>query len=108
MAEKEGWCASVISAEGKEGFYQSCGFDVGPVGRSGEGGKGNMLWDVPGGLVFFRDAPGLRRTQAEVDEEVVETMRWLKEDVEAGWPCRYVEERQAPSSSPAAPSMAKT
>jgi len=55
QAEREGVSASVIAADGKETFYQLCGFDVGPVGRSGEG-ENNPLADVPGGLVFFRDA----------------------------------------------------
>jgi GNAT superfamily N-acetyltransferase len=57
QAECEGVSASVIAADGKERFYQLCGFDVGPVGRSGEG-ENNPLADVPGGLVFFRDAKG--------------------------------------------------
>ena len=55
QAEREGVSASVIAADGKERFYQLCGFDVEPVGRSGEG-ENNPLADVPGGLVFFRDA----------------------------------------------------
>ncbi|RMZ77721.1 hypothetical protein DV738_g4218, partial [Chaetothyriales sp. CBS 135597] len=42
QAEREGIACSVISADGKENFYQRCGFDVGPVGRSGEG-EGNPL-----------------------------------------------------------------
>ena len=55
QAERERVSASVIAADGKERFYQLCGFDVGPVGRSGEG-ENNPLADVPGGLVFFKDA----------------------------------------------------
>ena len=55
QAEREGVAASVIAADGKGRFYQLCGFDVGPVGRSGEG-ENNPLADVPGGLVFLKDA----------------------------------------------------
>ena len=55
QAKREGISASVIAADGKERFYQRCGFDVGPVGRSGMG-EGNPLADVPGGLIFFREA----------------------------------------------------
>ena len=36
-AEEEGICCSVISALGRERFYQECGFDVGPVGWSWRG-----------------------------------------------------------------------
>jgi GNAT superfamily N-acetyltransferase len=57
QAEQEGVSSSVIAADGKERFYQRCGFDVEPVGRSGEG-EGNPLSEVPGGLIFFKDAPG--------------------------------------------------
>ncbi len=58
-AEQEGICCSVISAEGRERFYQNCGFDVGPVGWSGEG-DGNPLAEVPGGLIFVREAKEVR------------------------------------------------
>jgi GNAT superfamily N-acetyltransferase len=58
QARKEGIAASVIAADGKERFYQKCGFNAGPVARSGEG-EGNPLKDVPGGLVFFRDREGM-------------------------------------------------
>ncbi|EXJ73241.1 uncharacterized protein A1O5_03001 [Cladophialophora psammophila CBS 110553] len=58
QAQREGVACSVIAADGKEKFYQACGFDVGPVGRSGEG-EGNPLKEVPGGLVFFKDKEGL-------------------------------------------------
>lgn len=58
QARKEGIAASVIAADGKERFYQNCGFRDGPVARSGEG-EGNPLKDVPGGLVFFRDKHGV-------------------------------------------------
>jgi GNAT superfamily N-acetyltransferase len=57
QAEREGVSASVIAADGKESFYQRCGFDVGPIGRSGEG-QGNPLSEVPGGLIFFKEAGG--------------------------------------------------
>ena len=58
QARKEGISCSVISADGKERFYRSCGFDVGPVARAGEG-EGNPLRDVAGGLMFFRDKDGV-------------------------------------------------
>ena len=58
QARKEGIACSVIAADGKERFYQACGFDVGPVGRGGEG-AGNPLKEVPGGLVFFKEKQGL-------------------------------------------------
>jgi GNAT superfamily N-acetyltransferase len=57
QARQEGVSASVISAEGKERFYQTCGYLVGPVARGGEG-EGNELRDVPGGLLFFMDKEG--------------------------------------------------
>jgi hypothetical protein len=44
--------ASVVAAEGKEMFYQRCGFDE-MVGRSGEG-EGNPLGEVPGGEIYFK------------------------------------------------------
>ena len=64
QAEEEGIACSVISGIGKERFYQRCGFDVGPVGRSGEG-EGNPLDKVPGGLIFFREAKDLRDAQKQ-------------------------------------------
>ena len=54
QAAREGVCASVISADGKERFYQRCGFDR-EDGTAGQG-EGNPLADVPGGTIFFRDA----------------------------------------------------
>ncbi|EHY58390.1 hypothetical protein HRR83_007244 [Exophiala dermatitidis] len=84
QARKEGIAASVIAADGKERFYQKCGFDVGPVGRSGEG-LGNPLHDVPGGLVFFRDKEGVVVKKREVGswiegpEGVFDWDGWLKE-----------------------------
>lgn len=54
-AREEGVVCSVISAEGKEGFYQSCGFDV-VVGTVGEfGGEANPARGVPGGTIHFWD-----------------------------------------------------
>ncbi|KAJ9644848.1 hypothetical protein H2204_001310 [Knufia peltigerae] len=58
QARKEGVACSVIAADGKERFYQTCGFNVGPVGRGGEG-DGNPLKNVGGGLIFFRDKEGV-------------------------------------------------
>ena len=58
QARKEGIACSVIAADGKEKFYQACGFDVGPVGRAGEG-EGNPTREVAGGLMFFKDKEGL-------------------------------------------------
>jgi GNAT superfamily N-acetyltransferase len=55
QAEREGVSASVIAADGKERFYELCGIDVGPVGRSGDG-ENNPLADASGGLIFFKDA----------------------------------------------------
>lgn len=56
QAGKEGVCASVISAEGKDGFYRNCGFDLvdgfagmgegNPLGGV-SGGGANMLWRMP-------------------------------------------------------------
>ena len=57
----------MIAADGKERFYQRCGFNVGPVGRSGEG-KGNPLDKVPGGLIFFRDKKGVTVPDRDKDE----------------------------------------
>ena len=92
MAEDAGICASVISADGKEGFYQKCGFETGPVGRSGEG-EGNPLWSVPGGLVFFRDAPGALQSHEYKSAEVEETIVRLRLDNERGWPSVWLKER---------------
>jgi GNAT superfamily N-acetyltransferase len=64
QAEREGVCASVISAEGKEKFYQRCGFDVGPVGWSGEGNL-NPLREVPGGLIFVREKRDIREGKVQ-------------------------------------------
>lgn len=53
QAAKEGVCASVISADGKESFYQKCGFDV-QEGWGGQG-EGNPLSDAAGGLIFWKE-----------------------------------------------------
>ncbi len=53
QAAKEGVCASVISADGKERFYQKCGFDL-QEGRAGQGEE-NPLRDVAGGLIFWKE-----------------------------------------------------
>ena len=54
-AEKEGVCATVISAHGKEGFYEKCGFDT-VVGKAGDG-EGNPLGarGEEAGTVLVRD-----------------------------------------------------
>lgn len=85
IAEDAGISASVISADGKEGFYRKCGFDVGPVGRSGEG-AGNPLWAVPGGLVFFRQAPDMQLSEHDKDIEMEKALEGLRQDNEQGWP----------------------
>ncbi|GAB7364995.1 hypothetical protein MBLNU230_g5778t1 [Neophaeotheca triangularis] len=55
LSRKEGVVCSVISAEGRERFYQSCGFDV-TLGRVGElGGEANPARDVAGGTIHFWD-----------------------------------------------------
>lgn len=51
-AEEDGVCASVISAKGKDPFYQKCGFDV-QDGRAGEG-EGNPLAGVEGGNMWWK------------------------------------------------------
>lgn len=53
MAEKENVSASVVSAHGKDNFYQNCGFTT-TAGRSGDG-EGNPLADIPGGNIWFVD-----------------------------------------------------
>ncbi|RMD44986.1 hypothetical protein DV735_g108, partial [Chaetothyriales sp. CBS 134920] len=73
QAEREGIACSVISADGKENFYQRCGFDVGPVGRSGEG-EGNPLDKVPGGLIFFRDARPVAHLTQDLHSIAPDTM----------------------------------
>ena len=54
-AEAEGVCATVISAPGKERFYEKCGFDT-VVGKAGEG-EGNPLAGMGenAGTVLVRD-----------------------------------------------------
>jgi GNAT superfamily N-acetyltransferase len=94
LAEEAGISASVISADGKEEFYRKCGYDVGPVGRSGEG-EGNPLWAVPGGMVFFREAPSKQSSEKERSAEVEEALRWLKKDNETGWPSVWLDAKAA-------------
>jgi GNAT superfamily N-acetyltransferase len=92
LAESEGVSASVIAADGKEDFYRKCGFDTGPVGRSGMGDdKNNPLRAVPGGLVFFKEAPGKRMAVEIEDKEVDECVRWLRRDLEKGWRSSWLE-----------------
>lgn len=52
--EAGGVCASVISSDGKEAFYQKCGFEVedGHLGR----GEGNPMAGGEGGRMFWREA----------------------------------------------------
>ncbi|KAI0126748.1 acyl-CoA N-acyltransferase [Xylariales sp. AK1849] len=54
QAAKDEICASVISALGKDGFYQDCGFDE--LKGSASMGVGNPLAaaDVPGGNIWWR------------------------------------------------------
>lgn len=53
QARRENVCVSVISGDGKEGFYRHCGFDT-QDGWSGMG-EGNPLAIAPGGLMFWKD-----------------------------------------------------
>lgn len=52
-AREDGVCASLISAEGREGFYRKCGFE-GPVGWASEG-KDNPIANVSGGAIMFTE-----------------------------------------------------
>lgn len=53
-AIEEGIGASLVSADGRERFYQACGFDI--VGMAGdEGGEANEISKIPGGAIFFWD-----------------------------------------------------
>ena len=92
IADGEAVSASVISADGKEEFYQKCGFETGPVARSGEG-EGNPLWGVPGGLLFFRAAADGSQSRQEASEEVQNTVQRLKKDVEQGWKSGWMQQR---------------
>lgn len=51
-AEKEGIAAAVVVADGKDRFYQSCGFDT-MLGRAGQG-EGNPLGVIAGGNIWFK------------------------------------------------------
>lgn len=53
-AKEEGICASLISAKGKETFYQKFGFGE-PVGWASEGGEANPIHMVPGGAILFTE-----------------------------------------------------
>lgn len=52
QADKEGICASVTSARGKDDFYRSCGYEIqeGHVGM----GEGNPLADAQGGNMWWK------------------------------------------------------
>ncbi|KAF2860640.1 hypothetical protein K470DRAFT_264252 [Piedraia hortae CBS 480.64] len=52
-AKQEGVPVSVVSANGKDGFYKKCGFTT-FAGNVGEG-EGNPLRNAPGGNVYFTD-----------------------------------------------------
>jgi GNAT superfamily N-acetyltransferase len=90
MADRENISASVISADGKEGFYLRSGFDVGPVGRSGEG-EGNPLWHIPGGLVFFRN-PCRAAWDCAMPVEIDDILLRLNQDNKRGWPSIWMKE----------------
>lgn len=51
-AERDKVCASVMSAYGKDTFYQKCGFNI-QDGRGGAG-EGNPLADVKGGNMWWK------------------------------------------------------
>lgn len=51
-AAEEGICVSLISANGKDGFYKRHGVDQ-EVGWATEGGEENPLHSVAGGLILF-------------------------------------------------------
>lgn len=55
-AEEEHVGCSVVSAAGRENFYQACGFDVIAGRVRDEGGEANPLRDVGGGTIMFADA----------------------------------------------------
>ena len=62
-ARQERVCASLIAAEGTEGFYRRCGFGE-PVGWVGEG-KGNPMKDVPGGAIMFAGVVNEKSSEGE-------------------------------------------
>lgn len=67
QAEREGVVASVLSADGKEAFYQRCGY--GPVvGRATDGEGNRLAGRIRGGAIMFRDVEGERSQRP--DEEV--------------------------------------
>jgi GNAT superfamily N-acetyltransferase len=53
LAIEENVTASVVSADGKDKFYNQCGFDV--LGGNVTDGDGNPMADIRGGNVFFKD-----------------------------------------------------
>lgn len=58
-AEREGVVASVISAHGKNGFYQRCGFDE--TYRAATDGGRNPLANTPGSDILWRWPRGSKR-----------------------------------------------
>lgn len=51
-AAEEGICVSLVSANGKDGFYRHHGVTE-EVGYASEGGLENPLHDIPGGIILF-------------------------------------------------------
>lgn len=51
-ATEEGICVSLVSANGKDGFYKRYGIDQ-EVGWASEGGKENPIHDIAGGMILF-------------------------------------------------------
>ena len=54
QAEREGFAASVLSAEGKEPFYRRCGY-VDDVGWATDRVGNPLAQRVRGGTILFRD-----------------------------------------------------
>lgn len=52
QAERENICASVMSASGKDAFYQKCGFNV-QDGRGGMG-EGDPMAELEGGNIWWK------------------------------------------------------
>lgn len=100
-AKEEGIGCSVTAADGKERFYERCGFDV-KVGMASEsGGDANPLKDVPGGMIMFWD--GERAVEEVEDKKGVDERKgagiapgdYLEMLKALGFP----ESQQAPSSA---------
>ncbi|KAI4725890.1 hypothetical protein E4T49_06367 [Aureobasidium sp. EXF-10728] len=51
-ATEEGICVSLVSANGKDGFYKRYGIDQ-EAGWASEGGKENPIHDIAGGMILF-------------------------------------------------------